>query len=192
MQYALRVTTPPTAEPMSLAEAREHLRVDHYEDDGVITGCVLAARQHIENTTGLALVATTFTMTLDEFPGLQIELPREPVQSVSAVRYTNDAGVVTTWSSSEYEVDLYSMPPRLRPRDGYSWPSPKDVLGAVQIEFVAGYGGVQAVPQPIMQAMRLLVGHFYENREASVVGTSAVALPFAVDALLAPYRTCWV
>ena len=193
MHYSLRVTTPATAEPLSLAEAREHLRVDHFDDDGVITGCILAARQHIENVTGLALVTSTWTMTLDDFPPVElITLPREPVQSVSAVRYYNEAGVLTTWSTTAWETDLYSMPPRLRPRDGYDWPDTADVLGAVQVEFVAGYGGPQAVPQPIMQAMRLLVGHFYENREASVVGTSAAPLPFAVDALLAPYRTNWV
>lgn len=192
MTHSLRVTTAATTEPLSLAEAREHLRVDHFDDDGVISGCILAARQHIENVCGLALATSSWTMTLDEFPVDLIALPREPVQSVTAVRYVNTSGTLTTWSSSEYEVDLYSMPPRLRPRDGYSWPSLKSTLGAVQVEFVAGYGGAEAAPQPIMQAMRLLVGHFYENREASVVGTSAAPLPFAVDALLAPYRTSWV
>lgn len=190
--YTLRVTTAATTEPLTLAEAREHLRVDHFDDDGVISGCILAARQHVENVCGLALATSSWTMTLDEFPADPIALPREPVQSVTAVRYYNTSGVLTTWSSAEYEVDLYSMPPRLRPRDGYSWPGLKSVLGAVQVEFVAGYSGPQTVPQPLLQAMRLLVGHFYENREASVIGTSAVALPFAVDALLAPYRTSWV
>lgn len=189
----LRVTTAATAEPLSLGEAREHLRVDHFDDDGVISGCILAARQHVENITGLALATSSWTMTMDAFPSDGwIYLPREPVQSVTAVRYYNASGVLTTWSSAQWEVDTYSLPPRLRARDGYSWPSTKDVLGAVQVEFVAGYGGAEAAPQALLQAVRLLVGHFYENREASVVGTSAVALPFAVDALLAPYRTNWV
>lgn len=187
----LRVTSSATTEPLSLSEAREHLRVDHFEDDGVISGCILAARQHIENICGLALANSTWTMTLDTFPDDgSILLPREPVQSVSSVRYTNTAGTLITWSSTEYEVDLYSSPPRLRVRTGFSWPAVKDVLSAVQIEFVCGYGGPQLVPQPIMQAMRLLVGHFYENREA--VGASMAPAPFAVDALLAPYRTAWV
>ena len=188
----LRLTTAATTEPLSLGEAREHLRVDHFDDDGVISGCILAARQHIENVTGLALATSAWMMTLDAFPDTNesILLFREPLQSVASVQYYNSAGTLTTWSSAEYEVDLYSTPPRLRVRDGYSWPSTKDVLSAVQINFVTGYSNISTVPQPIMHAMRLLVGHFYENREAT--GAALSALPFAVDALLAPYRTAWV
>lgn len=187
----LRVTTAATTEPLSLAEAREHLRVDHFDDDGVISGCILAARQHIENVTGLVLSTSTWTMTLDGAPADGwVLLLREPVQSVSAVRYYNTAGVLTTWSGTEWESDLNSSPPRIRPRETYSWPSVKDVLSAVQVEFVAGYGGPDSVPQPVMHAMRLLVGHFYENREAASGALSP--LPFAVDALLAPYKTAWV
>jgi uncharacterized phiE125 gp8 family phage protein len=189
MRTAIRVTTQPTAEPLSLGAARAHLRVDHFDEDAVIASFILAARQHIETITGLALCTTGYTMTLDDFPpGEMITLPREPVQSVTAVRYYNDAGALVEWSSSEWEADLYSLPPRLRPRDGYTWPISKDRLAAVQIEFVAGFGGPEMVPQSILQAMRVLVGHFHEHREAVQSGGSAVALPFAVDALLAPYR----
>jgi uncharacterized phiE125 gp8 family phage protein len=187
--YGLRVTTPPTAEPLSLSEARAHLRVDSFDDDGTLAGFILAARQHIESICGLALCTQTFTMTLDDFPiGEPIKLPRAPVQSVAAVRYYNDAGSLLTWSSSEWETDVRSEPARLRPRDGFKWPSVADKLGAVEIEFVAGYGGPELVPQPVMHAMRLLVGHFYENREAVNVGNMVTELPLAVDALLRPYR----
>ena len=189
MKSSIRITTPPTAEPLSLAEARAHMRIDHFDEDGVIAGLILAARQHIETICGMALCSTGYTMTLDDFPpGEIITLPREPVQSVTAVRYLNEAGSLVTWSSAEWEADLYSLPPRIRPRDGYTWPISQDRFAAVQVEFVAGYGGPELVPQPIMQAMRLLVGHFYEHREAVQSGGSVVELPFAVDALLAPYR----
>jgi uncharacterized phiE125 gp8 family phage protein len=189
MRTAVRVTTQPTAEPLSLAAARAHLRVDHFDEDPVIAGFILAARQHIETITGLALCTTGYTMTLDDFPpGEMITLPREPVQSVTAVRYYNDAGTLVEWPSSEWEADLYSLPPRIRPRDGYTWPISKDRLAAVQIEFVAGFGGPEMVPQSILQAMRVLVGHFYENREAVNVGNIVNEVPMAVDALLAPYR----
>jgi len=189
MKSSIRVTTPPTAEPLSIAEARAHMRVDHFDEDGVIAGLILAARQHIETTCGLALCTTGFTMTLDDFPpGEIITLPRDPVQSIAAVRYRNDAGTLVTWSSLEWEADLNTSPPRLRPRDGYRWPTVSDRFAAVEVEFVAGYGGPELVPQPIMQALRLLVGHFYEHREVVVTGTIVAPLPFAVDALLAPYR----
>jgi uncharacterized phiE125 gp8 family phage protein len=189
MKSSIRVTTQPTAEPLSIAEARAHMRVDHFDEDGVIAGLILAARQHIETICGMALCSTGYTMTLDDFPpGEMITLPREPVQSVTAVRYLNEAGSLVTWSSAEWEADLYSLPPRIRPRDGYTWPISQDRFAAVEIEFVAGYGGPDLVPQAVMQAMRLLVGHFYEHREAVQSGGSVVELPFAVDALLAPYR----
>ncbi|MEY4402914.1 MAG: hypothetical protein RIR91_949 [Verrucomicrobiota bacterium] len=188
----LRVITAATTEPLSLAEARDHLRVDHFEDDGVISGCILAARQHIENITGLALAASTWLLTMDATPeDGWVLLPREPVQSVTSVQYYNTAGTLTTWASTEWEVDLYSSPPRLRAKYGSTWPTVKDVLAAVQVTFVCGYSGPQTVPQPILQALRLLVGHYYENREAATAG-SISAMPFAVDALLAPYKTAWV
>lgn len=189
MSAATRITTPPTAEPLSLAEARAHLRVDHFDEDGVLAGFILAARSHIETVCGLALCTTSYTLTLDDFPaGQGIALTRDPVQSVTAIRYVNDAGTLVTWSGAEWEADVNTAPARVRPRDGYRWPSVADRLAAVQVEFVAGYGGPELVPQPIMQALRLLVGHFYEHREAVQSGGSVVELPFAVDALLAPYR----
>jgi uncharacterized phiE125 gp8 family phage protein len=189
MRSATRITTAPTAEPLSLAEARAHLRVDHFAEDGVLAGFILAARQHIETVCGLALCTTGYTLTLDDFPaGEGINLTRDPVQSVTAVRYVDDAGALVTWSGDQWEADVYTAPARVRPRDGYRWPSVADRLGAVQVEFVAGYGGPEVVPQAIMQALRLLVGHFYEHREAVQAGGSVVELPFAVDALLAPYR----
>jgi uncharacterized phiE125 gp8 family phage protein len=188
--YALRVVTPPTAEPLSLAEARAHLRVDSFADDAMLAGYILAARQHIESICGLALCTTTYAMTLDDFPvwADALRLPRGPVQSVSAVRYYDATGALVSWSSSDWETDLRSEPARVRPRDGFTWPDPADKLGAVEIEFIAGYGGPELVPQPIMQAMRLLVGHFYENREAVNVGNMVTELPLAVDVLLGPYR----
>jgi uncharacterized phiE125 gp8 family phage protein len=190
IQYGLRVKTAPTAEPLTLTEARAHSRFDSFAEDGVIAGFILAARTYIETLCGLALCPTTFVMTIDDFPLADyLVLPREPVQSVVAVTYTNLTGGTTTWSSSEYEVDLYSTPPRLRPKDGYDWPDDvKDQLAAVSIEFVAGYSGPEAIPQPIMQALRMLTAHYIENREAVVLNETPRELPFSVIPLLTQYR----
>jgi uncharacterized phiE125 gp8 family phage protein len=189
MKSSIRITTPPTTEPLSLAEARAHLRIDHFDEDGVIAGLILAARQHIETICGMALCPTGYTLTLDDFPrGETLTLPREPVSAVSQIQYINDAATLVVWSSAEWEADVYSAPPRVRPRDGYTWPTVDEQLAAVRVEFTSGFAGPEFVPQPIMQAMRLLVGHFYEHREAVQSGGSIVEVPFAVDALLAPYR----
>lgn len=185
----LSVLTPPTAEPLSLAEARAHMRVDHFDEDGVIAGLILAARQHIEQETGLALCTQTLRGTLDAFPaGKAMALPAHPVQSVTAVRYFNEAGTLIEWSAAEWETDLSGIVPRVAPRNGFAWPTPGKKLGAVQVEFVAGYGGPELVPQPVMQALRILVAHYYEHRELVVTGTTVNELPMAVKALLAPYR----
>ena len=190
IKYGLRVKTAPTAEPLTLTEARAHARFDSFAEDGVIAGFILAARIHIESLCGLALCPTTFLMTVDDFPAADyIAIPREPLQSVVAVTYANLTGGTTTWSASEWEVDLYSTPPRLRPKDGYDWPDDvKDQLAAVSIEFVAGYSGPESVPQPIMQALRMLTGYYIDNREAAVLTEVPREMPFAVIPLLTQYR----
>lgn len=190
IRYGLRIKTAPTQEPLSITEAKAHSRFDSFAEDGVIAGFILSARMYIENISGLALCTTTFVMTIDDFPACDwIEFPREPVQSVVAITYTNLNGGTTTWSASEYEVDLNSKPPRLRPKDGYDWPDDvKDQLGAVSIEFVGGYSGPEAIPQPIMQAMRMLTGYYIENREAFVLNETPREMPFSVVHLLTQYR----
>jgi uncharacterized phiE125 gp8 family phage protein len=190
IQYGLRVKTAPTAEPLTLTEARAHSRFDSFAEDGVIAGFILAARTYIETLCGIALCPTTFLMTIDDFPNADyIELPREPLQSIVAVTYKNLTGGTTTWAASEYEVDLYSTPPRLRPKDEYDWPDDvKDQLAAVSIEFVAGYSGPEAIPQPIMQALRMLTAHYIENREAVLLNETPRELPFSVIPLLTQYR----
>lgn len=193
MSLAVRVSVAPTQEPLSLAEARAHLRVDSYDDDGIIAGLILAAREYCEQITGRVLCTQTLVLTMDGFPRCQpILLPRGPIQSITTVKYINASGVQTTWSGSEWQADLYSNPPRIEPAYGLSWPDARLVYGAVEVTFVAGYGGPELVPQSFLQAMRLLLGHWYENREAVTIGSITSELDFTVKALLAPHRLSWL
>jgi uncharacterized phiE125 gp8 family phage protein len=189
-RYGLRVKTPATAEPLTLTEARAHSRFDSFAEDGVIASYILAAREYIENLSGRTLCPTTFVMSLDAFPCTNwLDLPREPVQSITAITYTNGTGGTSTWSSAAWELDVYSTPARLRPKDGYDWPTDvADALGAVEIEFIAGYAGPEAIPQPIMQALRMLVGYYLENREAVMLNDTPRDMPWSVIPLLTPYR----
>jgi uncharacterized phiE125 gp8 family phage protein len=188
----ITVLTPPTIEPVSLAEVRAHCRVDESADDGLLAGYVLAARQYVESFCGVVLMTSTLRGTADAFPSAgPLTLPVHPVQSVTAVRYYDDAGALQTWSASAWETDLTGINPRVGPKAGYGWPTPAARLGAVQVEFVAGYGASPgAIPEQIRQRILLMVGHFYANREEVVVGAgiTATKLPF-IDALLAPFRT---
>ena len=100
--------------------------------------------------------------------------------------------MLTTWAPANYQVDLDADPPRLEPAYGLYWPDGRSVYGGVQVTFVAGYTAPELVPQSILHAMRLLIGHWYENREAVNVGNITSALEHTVDALLAPHRLSWL
>jgi len=115
-----------------------------------------------------------------------IRLPKPPLQSVTSIIYDDMNGVATTLSSTLYRVDTDSEPARLTPAYGQIWPIVRAQTGAVRILYVAGYGAASAVPDPIKHAIRLLVGHWYLNREA-VTTTPGSEQPMAVEALLTPY-----
>ena len=185
---ALRATrtVAPAAEPVSVIEAKEHLRVDIGDDDTLIEALITAAREYVEQGSRRALVTQTWRLNLDQFPaGPEIELPRPPLQSVTSVTYRDSDGTTNTLSSSIYEVDTDSTPGRIRLAYGEDWPS--DTLAEtnpVRITFVAGYGDADDVPRRWKQAILLLVGHWYENREATISGTIPRSIPFAVESLI--------
>lgn len=190
--YGLTLVTPPAAEPVSLAEAKQHCRVDTADDDALIAALIVAARQYVEAVTWRQLITATYDLALDGFPrGPVIELPRPPLQSVTSVTYTDAAGVSAVLAPSDYLVDTTAFVGRLVLGAGRSWPAftPRPV-NAVVVRFTAGYGGAAAVPQAITQAILLLVGHYYEHREAAVTtaGTGDFSrMPFAVESLLTAY-----
>lgn len=188
---ALRIVTAPAAEPLTLAQAKEHLRFTSTDEDALILGLIIAARVRAETITRRALVTQTWEYSLDEFPRCEgvIEMPRPILQSVTSITYIDEAGDSQTLSSSLYQADLKSEPGRIVPAYGQAWPATRDgYLNPVTIRFVAGYGLAAAVPQPIKQAMLLMIGHWFYNREDTVIGTIVSELPSGVEELLFPYR----
>ena len=189
---ALKLITAPATEPVSTSEAKSHLRVDTTADDTLIGTLITAARQHVENHLRRALITQTWELVMDAFPaGDVIRLPRPPLVSVTSIKYTDVAGSESTFSSAAYVVDTDSTKGRVVLKSGESWPS--DTLAAangVRVRYVAGYGSAAAVPNPIRQAVLLLIGTLYENRESVLVaqGVTVAQLPFGVEALLMPYR----
>lgn len=184
---------------------KQHLRVDFPDDDALISSLITAARQRIEDITGRALMSQQWTMLLDHFPGhyshgfladrlefatlygrlphahRTIFLPRAPVLTVDSIAYIDTTGAEQTLDPSSYKVDTLSEPARVRPAYNQFWPATQYEMDAVTILFTVGY---DVVPQPIIQAMKLLVAFLYENRED---GPTKPA-PYVVDVLLAPYR----
>lgn len=222
MNFAIKLKTAPSSEPISTADAKKHLRIEdvRVDDNDYIDALVVVVRSAAEEFLCRALITQTWTYTADDFPGgcsdgyrraysRIIELPRPPLVSVSSVKYRGrtdaidtsmdsafDAGTnLHTMSSSLYEVDSQSEPGRISPIPTGLWPytrlpnlSPS--MNNVSIEYVAGYGSAAtAIPSPIIFAMKLMLGHLYENRESVLTGARAAAIevPGAKD-LLWPYR----
>jgi len=180
-------TVAPTAEPVTLTEAKTHLRVDVTDDDVLITSLITSARQYVEQIARRALVTQTWRLSMQEFPASGvIILPKPPLQSVTSITYTDINGTTSTVDSSIYTVDTDSEPGRVVLKYGESWPSASLAnTNPVQVTFVAGYGGQGAVPEYWKQAILLLVGHWYENREAIVVtGAIPKEMPMAVRSLI--------
>lgn len=181
----------PSDEPVTLAEAKTHLRITGTDEDTYIEDFLIpTARQRLERATGRAFITTTFDLYRDDFPsGDELTLPRPPLQSVTSVKYTPEGDSQTTFSSDNYLVDTSSKyGGRLKLKRTVSWPSQTlDVLNGVVIRFVAGYGDASTdVPAPIVQAVYVDIATLYENRENVELGR-AIAFHQTVERLIAPY-----
>jgi uncharacterized phiE125 gp8 family phage protein len=182
----IKIITPPAAEPVTLTEAKAQCRVDISDDDTYIGTLITAARMYCEAIDWRAFMPQTIELWLEGFPcDDEIELPRPPLTSISKIEYYDTAGTARTLATTVYEADTISTPGAAHLKYNQVWPS--DLLrdyNAVCVTYVAGYASAAAVPQTIKQAILLLVGHWYENREASLVGTISKPLEFAVTQLL--------
>jgi uncharacterized phiE125 gp8 family phage protein len=188
---ALNLVTPPAREPIELPEAKLQCRIDIDDDDALVLGYIETARTHVENATNRQLITATWEMALDYWP-MSIDIPRSPLQSVVSVQYVDTAGTTTTLATNQYRWRATTGPFAARGRItrgyGVSWPSLQAVTDPVIVRFTAGYGDYgQDVPAPLRQAILMLVGHWYINREA--VGTVGEEIALAVEALIGPYRT---
>ena len=193
MKYGLNLVTAPALEPITTAEAKAQCRIDANTEDSLVADYVSASRAYLEVSSGLALITQTFDLTISGWPadGEGILMPRNPVQSITSVKYYDASNVLQTLSSAYYEIDVTRTPTRIHLADGYEWPDHYDRLSPIVIRFVAGYGAAaSSVPQPIRQALKLLVGAYYNNREQIMVspGLTPVVLPMGVESLMQPYK----
>lgn len=184
----LILSVAPAEEPVSLASARLHLRIDDTADDDLITALIVAARQRFESVTWRSLITQTLVLRLDEWPADNcIELPRPPLVSVTSVQYTDEAGDTTTFASSNYLVSTAGEPGAIVLKAAAAWPSATlQAVDGVTVTYVAGYGDAANVPQIIKQALLMLVAHWYENREEIVVaaGFTAAKVPLGAQSII--------
>jgi uncharacterized phiE125 gp8 family phage protein len=184
----LVLTSAPASEPVTVAEAKAHLRVDGSAEDALIASLILTSRLHVETAIGLALITQEWRLTLDGWPEARdVALPLRPLQAVDAVRVLGAAGDAATIAPSQYLVDVASVPPRLVRRGAF--PVPGVPVGGIEIVFTAGYGdAADDIPAPIRQALLLLVAHWHEHRDPLEIGSAEIVVPPAVSQLLQPYR----
>lgn len=194
----LTESSAPAAEPVTLEEMKAHLRVTDTASDSYISSLITAARQWAEHYTGVRFVQRSFVWTLDEFPAdsrTALIFPVAPVDSVTSVTYLDTNGDSQTWSALLYRLSKDDHFPRLLPAYGESWPSARDISDAVTVTFVAGYDPdsnspvdhAANVPAPVKHAIKLLCGHWYENRMESVRDALS-DIPYGAKALLSPLK----
>lgn len=204
----LQQISAPSIEPVTLAEAKNHLKVDSdlTADDALINMLITAARTYAETYTGRSLISQQWRLVLDSFPGPSlvgipmgvpyslpghaIVLERSPIISLDSIQYTAMDGSNQTMSASQYVADLTGPAPRITPVFGAIWPIALPQIGSVRVNYTAGYGAAAAnVPEGIRQWILMRLSTLYANREeVAILGRGKVdPLPF-VDGLLDPYR----
>lgn len=187
-----QITQAPTGEPLTPAEARASTRVDVSDDDVLITSHITAVREHVEQITARSLMTQKQAYVIDSFYQNQhgmLLLEKGPITSIDSINYVAMDGTNQVMPSTDYKVDLSGQLARITPRFGKIWPITIPEIACITVNFTAGYGAAQNVPEGIKQWMRLRLGSFYENREDVLVGARIIVieLPF-VDAMLDKYR----
>lgn len=185
---------PPFEEPVTLEEAKAQLRVDFDDEDAMISGYISGARETVEEETGRALITQTLELGLGSFPTSdRIRLPGGTLQSVDSFKYT-DSGETeyTLVAGTDYIVNQFIEPAEVVLPFSAIWPvSVLSTASPVRIRFTCGYGSAEDVPVRAKQAILMLVGDWYMNREDVVIGrTSTVAtkLPNGFDRLITNLR----
>lgn len=184
------VTVPPDGHPISLAQAKRQLRIepDDADQDEHLSDLCAAAHRAVENMLGYPILRQTRQTHLRGFPCGAIWLGGGDNLTVSQVRYIDTSGTQQVLAGSEYIVDAISSPAAIHAAPWKSWPATLERPGAVEIDWQAGWANASAVPDDLIHAMRLLIGHWDQNREAVVIGTISTAVQLTVDALLEQYR----
>ena len=184
---AIDIVTPAATEAITLSEAKNFLRVDHSDDDALISALISAARQMCESYTRRILVTTTIDEYFDKFPTNRwnnlsnlLYLSRGPVASISSVKYVDEIGSEITISTDGYITDTISEPARVQSVSG--WFAAAGVVNQVIVQYVVG-SDVSSIPKPLIQGMMLVISDLYDQRSDRVH-----RLPTASEYLWNPYR----
>jgi uncharacterized phiE125 gp8 family phage protein len=194
MIYYSRVTDSASDMPVSLAEAKAHLRIVSDSEDSLIGALITAAVSMCEAYAGLSFATCERTVKMDRFPCGDIILPYGPVQEIISFSYTDSDGTETPITG--YSVDKDSGITRLRAVDGFTrttWPMAGSVPNSVKVVYQAGYDDVSGVPLPpqVKSAILMQIATLYENRQSEVVGQVGHVLNFSTEYILDTVKVYW-
>jgi uncharacterized phiE125 gp8 family phage protein len=162
--YRLVETTPPAVEPLTLSETKIFLRIDHSNDDDLVTGLIVAARQLCESVTGRSLIARSYSLYLDRWPAV-FSLPQPPLLSVTRINVYDANNTAAEFTAGNYFVDTVGVPGRIVLTENAVPPQPERMANGIEIQFSAGYGSAAtSVPALLRQGMKQVIAHLYEHR----------------------------
>lgn len=181
------VTTAPASEPLDLAAAKLHLKIETAEtaEDALVTALIKAAREHVEAICERALITQVWTERQACFPEV-IELRGGKVTAVASVKYVDADGNLQTLDPAAYELDLTTEPATVREAYDTTWPETRPSPAAVRVEYTVGYGNAAAVPAALIAALKLILTNLYANRSGTI--DAKLQKNPAVAALLLPYK----
>lgn len=162
-KQSLSIYTAAGSASVSTANAKAHLKVEHSNDDTLIDGYVQAAEKEVEAFTNRTIISTVYDFTLTEFPANGIVLPVSPVSAIASIKYYDASNTLQTWASSNYHYNVNEEPCIIRYVDSVP-DTYEDRSDAVVVRFTAGYANAAAIPAPLVQAIKLKLGDYYENR----------------------------
>ena len=180
------LVTGPSVEPVTVTDLKNQLELDVADTtkDTQIELYITAAREMVEQYTGLALITQVWKLTLDHWPNdrqewwsgtrqgsidelmqsgraSQIMLPRYPLQSVDTIN-SDDVAVTI---ANVFIVDTQQKPGRLIVKRGATWPVALDNANGIDIQYTAGYGADSSdVPAAIRLAIIQMASYMFEHR----------------------------
>ncbi|KQZ12405.1 hypothetical protein ASD50_11620 [Mesorhizobium sp. Root552] len=179
-------TVAPANMPVSLSEAKAHLRVEHDDQDDLITAQIKAATAWLDGYAGLlgrALITQTWQQEFGRFAD-RLPLPVSPVIAIVSVSYFDAGNVQQVLDPGLYDLFADARGAHVALRPGQSWPASFRRTDAVSVTFTAGYGAAADVPEPIRQAILLIVQRLFDGADTEIDS----AIERTVHALIAPYR----